>query len=166
MTPKQLWLLGVMVLTRATCFADGGAILLRRETKEFVITVFSSQAPLSVGVGDISVLIQSQGRLEPVLDADVSMVAEHSSTAIEARMPLSPSNKVLYAAPVTFSEPGPWDLILTIQRQGERTAITVRVDAVPAPVLAASYGKYVTFPPLMVALFLIREQLIRRKRRG
>src|SRR5208337_904716 len=105
MTLKQMWMLGVMVVTQATCFADGGAIQLRKETKEFVITVFSSPAPLSVGLGDISVLIQSQGRLEPVLDADVSVVAEHSSTAIEARLPLS-SNKVLYAAPVTFSEPG------------------------------------------------------------
>jgi hypothetical protein len=117
-------------------------------------------------LGDISVLIQSQGRLEPVLDADVSVVAKRSSTAIEARMPLSSSNKVLYAASVTFSEPGPWDLVLTIQRQGERTAITTRVDVAPAPVWAASFWKYVTFPPLMVAFFFIREQLIRRKRRG
>src|SRR5208337_4516108 len=139
MTLKQLWLPGAMVITQATCFADGGAIQLRKETKEFVITVFSSTAPLTVGFGDISVLIQSQGRLEPVLDADVSVVAEHSSTAIEARMPLSSSNKLLYAAPVNFSEPGPWDLIFTIQRQGERTATTARVDVAPAPVLAASY---------------------------
>jgi hypothetical protein len=165
MTPTQLWLPCVMVVTQATCFADGGAILLRKETKEFVITMFSSQAPLSVGLGDISVLIQSQGRLEPVLDADVSVVAKHSNTAMEARMPLSSSNKVLYAAPVTFSEPGSWDLIFTIQRHVERTTTTARVDVAPAPVLAASHWEYVTFPPLMVAFFFIREQLIRRKRR-
>src|SRR5271166_1438325 len=121
MTLKQLWLPGAMVITQATCLADGGAIQFRKETKEFVITVFSSPAPLSVGLGDISVLIQSQGRLEPVLDADVSVIAAHSSTSMEVRMPLSSSNKLLYAAPVNFSEPGPWDLILTIQRRGERT---------------------------------------------
>jgi hypothetical protein len=165
MTRTQLWLLGAMVVTQATCFADGGAILLRKETKEFVITVFSSHAPVSVGLEDISILIQSRNGLEPVLDADVSVVAEHSSTAIEARLLLSSSNKVLYAAPVPFSEPGPWDLILTIQRQGERTAITARVDVAPAQDWAASYWGYVAFPPLTVVFFLLRERLIRRKRR-
>lgn len=167
MRPKQVLILAAAILAQRTCFADGGAVQLRRETKDLVITVFSSPAPLSVGLQDISILLQRRAGLEPVTDAEVSMLlrAERSKTEMEAQFSV-PGSKSLYAAPITFTEPGAWNVIITVLWKGERTETTARVDVAPAQVLAAPHWKYVAAPPVIIVLFLVREQLVRRKRRG
>ena len=40
-------------------FADGGTVQLRRETGGYCITVFSSPAPLSVGLRGVSLLLHA-----------------------------------------------------------------------------------------------------------
>lgn len=167
MRPKQVLILAGAILAQRTCFADGGAVQLRRETRDFVITVFSSPAPLSVGLQDISILLQHRAGLEPVTDAEVSMLlrAENSQTEVPTELSL-PGSKLLYGAPVAFTEPGAWNVIITVLWKGERTETTARVDVAPAQVLAAPHWKYVAVPPVIIVLFLVREQLVRRKRRG
>jgi hypothetical protein len=64
---------------------------------------------------------------------------------------------------VTLADPGKWQVAVTILRNNERTEATGTIDVVPTPVMAASYWGYVTFPPLMIAAFAVREGLIRRK---
>src|SRR5260370_621938 len=77
----------VCMLAQATVFADGGLVQLRKEAGAFVITVFTSPAPLSAGPVDISLLLQNRNGLEPVLDASVSLLlrADASSTELRAR---------------------------------------------------------------------------------
>jgi hypothetical protein len=169
MTPPKLLSLVGMLLAQASAFADGGTVQLRKESGAFVITVFTSPAPLSAGPVDISVLVQNRNGLEPVLDADISLLlrADTSSTEIQARPTREQAqNKLLYAAPVTLAESGKWQLSLTILRNGERTDATGTIDVAPAPEMAASYWSYIAFPPLMIAAFVARERLIRRRPKG
>jgi hypothetical protein len=169
MTPAKLLLLVVMILAQATALADGGTVQLRKEAGAFVITVFTSPAPLSAGPVDISLLLQNRNGLEPVLDASVSMRLREdaSSTEVQARPTREQAqNKLLYAAPVTLAESGRWQLAVTILRNGERTDATGTIDVASAPEMAASYWSYLAFPPLMIAAFVVRERLIRRKPKG
>jgi hypothetical protein len=169
MTPAKLLLLVVMILAQATALADGGTVQLRKEAGAFVITVFTSPAPLSAGPVDISLLLQNRNGLEPVLDASVSMRLREdaSSTGGQARPTREQAqNKLLYAVPVTLAESGRWQLAVTILRNGERTDATGTIDVAPAPEMAASYWSYLAFPPLMIAAFVVRERLIRRKPKG
>src|SRR5882724_2137054 len=111
MPPHKLVLLAVMTLLQTTAFADGGTVQLRKEAGAFVITVFTSLAPLSAGPADISLLLQNRNGLEPILDASVSLHlrAAASSTEIQARATREQAqNKLLYAAPVTLAESGKW----------------------------------------------------------
>jgi hypothetical protein len=166
MTPPKLLLLVVMILAQATAFADGGTVQLRKEAGAFVITVFSSPAPLSAGPVDISLLLQNRNGLEPVLDANVSLLlrADASGTEIRARPTREQAqNKLLYAAPVTLPESGKWQLAITVLRNGGRTETTGTIDVAPAPEMAASYWSYIAFPPLMIVVFAIREWLLRRR---
>jgi hypothetical protein len=169
MKPLKLLLTFVAILAPARLFADGGTVQLRKEAGALLITVFTSPSPLSAGPADISLLLQTRNGLEPVLDADVSirLRTDASDIEIEARPTRQQAqNKLLYAAPVTLSESGRLALAVTIFRNGERTDATGTIDVAPAPEKALSYWSYIAFPPLMIALFVVRERLIRRKARG
>jgi len=166
MTPRKLLLPVVMTLAQATAFADGGTVQLRKEAGALVITVFSSPAPLSAGLVDISLLLQNRNGLEPVLDANVSLLlrAEASGTEIQARPTREQAqNKLLYAVPVTLAESGRWQLAITILRNGERTEATGAIDVASAPEMAASYWSYIAFPPLVIVVFAVREWLLRSR---
>ncbi len=166
--PKLLWPL-VIILAQTTALADGGTVQLRKEAGPFVITVFTAPAPLSAGPVDISLLLQNRNGLEPVLDANVSLLlrGNASGSEIGARPTREQAqNKLLYAAPVTLAESGKWQLDIAILRNGERTDATGTIDVAPAPEMAASYWSYIAFPPLMIAAFVVRERLIRRRKKG
>ena len=157
------------ILAQTTAFADGGLVQLRMEAGALVITVFTSPAPRSAGPVDISLLVQNRNGLEPVLDANVSVLLRADASDAEIR--LRPTreqarNKLLYAAPVTLAEPGKWQLAVTILRNGERTDATGTIDVAPAPEMAASYWSYIAFPPLVIMAFVVRERLIRRRLKG
>ena len=162
-------LLAVVILAEATALADGGAVALRQEAGGLVITVFTSPPSLSVGLADISVLLQNGNGLEPVLDADLSLVlrAEDSGLEVRARPTREQArNKLLYAAPVVLSRAGKWQFFITGARHGLDTNATGIIDVAPAPGRAVSYAGYIAFPPVMIALFVVRERLIRRRSMG
>ena len=169
MNPSSCLLPVVVILAQVSAFADGGTVQLRKEAGDLVITVFTSPAPLSVGPVDISLLLQSRHGLEPVLDANVSLALREDASSIEfeARPTREQArNKLLYAAPVMFPKPGKWQIRVTVERIGVETAAVGIVEVAPARDTAASYSAHIAFPPVMIALFVVRERLIRQKSRG
>jgi hypothetical protein len=166
MRHRTLLLLTVLVLAQAAAFADGGAIQLRKEAGAYEITVFTSPAPLSAGPVNISLLLQNRNGLDPVLDANVSLLlrAQSSRTEILARASREQAqNKLLYAAPVTLSESGKWQIAITILRNGQRTDAFGTIDVAPTPQMVASYWGYVAFPPFLIVAFVVRECLLSRR---
>ena len=149
-----------------TAFANGSTVQWRKQAGSLLITVFTTPAPLSAGPVVISLLVQNRNGLEPVLDANVSLLlrADASGGEVQARPTREQAqNKLLYAAPVTLANSGTWQLAVTILRNGERTDATGIIDVAPAPVMAASYWGYIAFPPLIVVAFVVRKGLVRRK---
>jgi hypothetical protein len=166
MTRPHLLLLFVPILAQAAAFADGGTVQFRKEAGALVIAVFTSPAPLSAGPVDISLLLQNRNGLEPVLDADVSLLlrAEDSGTEIRTRATREQAqNKLLFAAPVTLAESGKWQLTVTVQRNGERTDATGIVVVAPTREMVASYWGYLAFPPFMIVAFVVHGWLLRRR---
>ena len=99
--------------------------------------------PLSAGPGVISLLVQNRNGLEPVLDANVSLLlrSEASNAEIRAQPTREQAqSKPVYAAPVTLAESGKWQLAVTILRNGERTDATETIDVAPTPAMVASTG--------------------------
>ena len=163
---KPLLLPALAILAQAVAWADGGTVLLRQEAGDLVITVFASPSPLSVGPIDISLLLQNRNGLDPVLDSDVSLLLHQDASSIEAHPTREQArNKLLYAAPVTFSEPGKWQIGLTVLRNGEKTNAAGILEVAPAPGKSASYAAYIAFPPVMIVLFIVRERLVHRRSR-
>jgi hypothetical protein len=163
---KPLLLLAMVILVQATARADGGTVQLRQESGDLVITVFTSPGSLSVGPVDISLLLQNREGLEPVLDAKVSLVlrTDDSSVELQARPTREQAtNKLLYAAPVTFSKPGKWHIVVTVLQNGKETDTAGILEVAAAPDKAALYAGYTAFPPVMIGLFMVRQWLIRQK---
>lgn len=158
----------LFAVAEVSIMADGGTVQLRREAGDLVVTVFSSPSPLSVGAADISLLLQKKNGLDPVLDANVSLLfRDEASNEFEARpSQANARNKLLYAAPVTFPKPGKWRMEATIRRDGIATEAVGSLDVSAGPGTAGEYAGYIAFPMVMTLFFMIREVLIRRKSRS
>jgi hypothetical protein len=168
MKPYRLVLPAVMILAQTTASADGGAVQLRQEAGDLLITVFSSPGALSVGPADISLLLQRRDGLDPVLDANVSLIlrtdAPNSSLQAQATREQA-RNKLLYAAPVTFPNPGKWRIAVSVGRHGEETAAVGTLDVAPAPGGTVASWVWIVFPMAMSLFIMVREVLIRRRSR-
>jgi hypothetical protein len=149
-----------------TAVADGGTVQWRKQAGSLLTTVFTAPAPLSAGPVVISLLVQNRDGLEPVLDANVSLLLRLNASNAEIRTRATreqAQNKLLYTAPVTFTASGKWQLAVTILRNGERTEATGTIDVPPTPAMVASYWGYLAFPPLMIVALVGHELLLRRR---
>ena len=68
-----------------TAFANGGTVQWRKQAGSLLITVFTTPAPLSAGPVVISLLVQNRNGLEPVLDANVSLLLRADTSTAEIR---------------------------------------------------------------------------------
>lgn len=165
---KPVLIPALVILAQVTAWAGGGTPRFRREAGGLVITVFTSPSPLSVGPADISVLLQSRDGLEPVLDANVHVVLSDDSSGIQfqARPTRAQArSKLLYAAPVMFSKPGKWKIEVFVERTRKESYAAGTLEVAPAHNATVSYAYGVAFPPLMIALFMIRRTVRRRSQK-
>ncbi len=153
-----------LLATSAPLLADGGMLLLHKESSPFVITVFASPTPPRAGVIDLTVLVQASETLQPVLDADVHLEFTKSGSQIQVRATRdhTTQNKLLYAASVHLDNPGEW--LYTVSVRAIRSAAApVAISgaiavAAEQPKLAA-YWSYLALPFLGLAIFALHQRL-------
>jgi hypothetical protein len=155
--------LTVFFATAYLLLADGGSVLLYRESPPFIVTVFASPTPARAGVIDLSVLLQATDTLDPVLDADVRFLLSNGADRIQARAShREAQNKMLYAASVLLDHPGRWQYTVSIApaRGSLPPAIATGTIAVAEgePKLEA-YRIYVAFPFACLAVYAVHQRL-------
>ena len=156
---------GLFAAFTPALLADGGAIQSRQESGPFVITVFTSPAPLRAGPVDMSVLVQNRDTLQTVLDAAVSLHLQRADSVISVPATRALArNKLLYAANVDLAGAGEWQYSVTIIRGDFQASVSGRMIAAPAGTKLDSYLTYFAFPPLCIVLFGIHQWLGRRHR--
>jgi hypothetical protein len=142
--------------------ADGGTVQLRQEAGGFVITVFTSPAPLVAGPVDLSVMVQSKETLQPLLNATVDVrlrASSHLEIETHANRQLA-HNKLLYAAPVNLPEAGEWEFGIIVSHDDWTATATGHFRAAQRSPGTAPWG-YLAFPPAVMLIFALREFLIR-----
>jgi hypothetical protein len=151
-----------LVVFTSPLFADGGVVLSRQESSPFVVTVFAAPVPLRAGPIDVTVLVQRRGALEPVLDANVSIRLDADSQIVAAATRSQAQNKLLYAATLNLPHPGPWKYTVSVKSPaGQATIFGGFQAAETAPPLAA-YAFYLAIPPVLIAVFVLHQWLLRR----
>lgn len=150
--------LAVLAALGSSLFADGGAILLQKKAGEYLVTVFASPAPLRAGLTDISVMLQTQKELEPVMDAALTLRVASLNVKLTHDQA---TNKLLYAATLPLHE-GSYQLAVEIQC-GQRISVTHEIQVQPAVEKSAANWPYFAIPPIGIMLFTLNRWLKRQQ---
>ena len=145
--------------------ADGGIVQFRKTAGPFVVTLFSSSVPLRAGPADLSVLVEFAQSRAPVLDATVSLHLRNKTgrelAAVATRE--QATNKLLYAALPSISEPGTWDVEVTISRGAAHAQASGAIQVLAGPPAILHYWPYFAIVPCLIGLFILNQYLKTRK---
>ena len=158
-----IWIPGII-----PAHADGGAVQFEKSAGPFVITVFTTPAPLRAGPVDISVMIQNRENQQPVLDCQ-ARVQLRKEGAMNLRSEVTheaAQNKLLYAAQVNVPEPGLWELEVAIEHGDDSINVVGEITVAPANPVLLVYWRSLTLPPLFISLFAVNQWLKRRSAKG
>lgn len=161
--------IALVLLASACGYADGGAILLRKQAGPFTVTVFGEPAPLRVGQADLSVMLQNTADTNTVLDAVVDLRLKRSETGriVEIAAPAThkhATNKLLYSARVTLPSPGTWRLSVEVTRKGSPVSVDGGVNVLPEEPSRAAYWPYFALIPFVTLMFAMNQWLKRKRR--
>ena len=145
----------------ASAYADGGTVRCSEQRDGLRITVFTAPNPLRAGIADVSVLVQDCDNGKPRLDvpSSISAYPVHESwrkftvpTTADAA-----TNKILRAAHLTFSEPGPWriDVAVPSSQRGPTISFDLEVAEARPPWLDMSL--WIAWPLFAIAVFAVHE---------
>lgn len=140
--------------------ADGDKVEFQHIAGPFVVTLFTD-APIYLGTGDISVMIQDRNSREPVLDARVGFTfRSEDGTTLDAKATREQAqNKLLYAAAVTFPESGRWQVEIDVSRRMDAASTTGEITILPSESRLSSYWGYFLIPPIGIILFVLHQWL-------
>jgi len=158
-----LILIGLSVLVRIAR-ADGGAVMCQRASAPFAITLFSREMPLRPGPADLSVLLEQPGAHSPILDARVFISLEHENgTIIRTEATRNQArNKLLYCSLFTLPKSGHWKISLHVIRGNDKVDMVYDSVVAEAPPALLSNWKLISFPPVVIILFVINQRLRRK----
>jgi hypothetical protein len=172
----------ILFLARIS-WADGGTIQFQGDAGSFHVTVFTLPPILSAGPVDVTVLLQDRSKLNPLLDARVTLCfVAQAGTGLkkEAWSPpacplnISPSlagipaslnhgeNRLLYGALVQVPSSGLWKLKINIQRDSENENISTLLKVNPPTPPPLAYWQLFVLPPLGILGFILNRTARRR----
>ena len=147
------------------------------------VTIFTASELDEGSPVDVSVLVQERDSNDAVLDATVKLVLTppagshiepiEQTCGASGAADLDPrserftiaatrrqaSNKLLYAAPISFSAAGNWQLEAFIKRNKDAVNIGCILPISPPPPKWIGLLAYLALPPLLVALFAVNQWL-------
>jgi hypothetical protein len=180
------FIFGMMLLLARMSWADGGTIQFQGDAGSFHVTVFTLPPILRAGSIDVTVLVQDRSKLNPLLDARVTLdlTAQSGSSAKKVAwsppacaLTISPSltgipanlnhgeNRLLYGALVQVPYGGIWKLKINIQRDSEAESILTLLKVNPPLPPPLAYWQLFMLPPLGVLSFILHRTARRKDRR-
>jgi hypothetical protein len=160
---------GLLVgLRGAVARADGGAVRYSDRLGGCRVTVFTSPTPLRAGPVDVSVFVQDVETGEPIVDAEVIVVAKLQNQPAETLRALlataAATNKLLQAANFEIPQSGSWELTVKIvsPRAVEQAQLVVEVGKPLAHQWA--WYPWLCWPLVPIVLFALHRVLVFRRK--
>jgi hypothetical protein len=182
---RTTFVISLMLFLARTSWADGGAVQFQGDAGTFHITVFTLPPILSAGPVDVTVLIQERSKLDPLLDARVTLdlTAETGSSlnkqawsppacALNAPASLTGipvrlnhgENRLLYGALVQVPYSGIWQLKINVTRDSEKESVWTLLKVNPPAPAPLAYWHLFILPPIGVLCFILNRTARRRER--
>jgi hypothetical protein len=165
--------------------ADGGTICFQGDTRSFHVTVFTAPPILTAGTVDLTVLVQDLPKLEPLLDATVTIDLSAASSEVQHAAAWMPpacvsswhssligvpaklnhgEDRLVYGAYVQIPYSGTWRLKVTIQRASQTEYVSTMLQVNPPTPPALAYWHLLILPPLGVLGYVVNRS-VRKGRR-
>jgi hypothetical protein len=176
---------GLMLFLGQTGWADGGAIQFQGDAGSFHVTVFTLPPILSAGSVDVTVLIQDRSKLNPLLDAHVTLdLSAQAGTSLRKAAWSPPAcalnlprplvgiparlnhgeNRLLYGALLQVPCSGIWKLQINIRRDAETESVWTLLKVNPPAPPPLAYWQLFILPPLGVLGFILNRTARRKER--
>jgi hypothetical protein len=182
---RAMLIFGLMLLLAPMSWGDGGTIQFQGDVGSFHVTVFTLPPILRAGPVDVTVLVQDRSKLDPLLDARVTLDlgaqainnlekeawsppacaldAPASLAGIVARLNHG-ENRLLYGALVQIPSSGIWKLKINIQRDSVTESVSTQLKVNPPAPPPLAYWRLFILPPLGVLGFILNRIARRRER--
>jgi len=165
---KSSWLAALTLAGASILFADGGTLVLRKQTGPLTISIFSSPEPLRVGPADLSVMVQRANDKSEVLDANVKLHLTHAGPEgiAEVFAPAThanAANKLFYAARLDFPVAGVWRLASIVESKNGSAEVAGEVTVRPPQPPILAYWPYFAVVPLIIVLFVVNQWLKKKR---
>lgn len=100
---------------------DGDVPLMHTIAGPLAVTIFAAPQPLATGPNEFAALVQDAQSSQPITNAsvEISATCEGEFDCETQASPQPATNKLLEAANLNFSKPGPWD-VRTLVRSGDQ----------------------------------------------
>ena len=164
----SLFVLLLAVTTVPPAFADGGLVVASKVEGGMRVTAFTAPVPLRAGPADLSVLVQNARDGQTLLDASVRlrMVREEGGAAPVSAVAdrEQATNRLFYAARVNIPRAGVWRLQVRVQRGDEEVEVEAELLASEPLPPAARFWPWLSFPLVLIGVFLLHQWLRDRSR--
>lgn len=158
----------VVLSTPSLVCGDGGAVRLREHSGPYLITAFTSPTPFRQGIVDISVMVQLAATCECVPGVTVTVRMKRRGTEqmmIQQATSAAATNKLLQAALFDLSEPGWWEVEISINGVEGQAQVRFVVQADQPMPRWQSLWIWYTWPALAIIIFAWHQLLMQRRGR-
>jgi len=158
----RVLLLGAAIVS--ALLADGGTELFRKAAPPFLVIVLADSVPLRTGSNDVSVMVQKSSDQSNVANAVVNVrlrkpgngtITEIYAPATHARA----TNKLLYAAKITPTSAGSWELFVDVSMGGATASVSDRVQVLEKAPPTQSKWPFLVIVPVLILLFVFNRWL-------
>ncbi len=146
--------------------ADGGLLRARQEAGPFIVSIFTSPEPLSVGPVEVSVIVQSSNG-SVLADAVVDILLKSAARPLHQQRARATrdaaTNKLAKAAVVDLRAAGEWTLAVTVHANGTSGTTTCLLPVAPARSRMSVIWPWLLAPPVVISMFALHQGLKRRR---
>lgn len=138
-----------------------------RKCGAYQLSLFTAPAQLRAGAVDFSVLLQDQaGRAladEGAVTIVATLVASPHRSVSGVASAEGATNKLMRAVSLPLTEAGRWRVAVEFVRSAEVASVATEIEVGPPPPPWAELGPWIGWPAAAAALFVIHQELVRRR---
>jgi hypothetical protein len=162
-----LLMVGIISVGNGLAHADGGKLQLSEQVGPWKVSLFTSPTPPTVGLVDITVLVQQADTNELVSDATIRIVAREGSSGFTLQKTATreaATNKLFQAAWLDLPTPGLWAVTAQISQGETLVETTFDLFVSPPPPTWSDLTFWILWPCVPIGLYAGAQ--IRSDRRG
>jgi len=163
-------LLLLLALAAPRMHADGGRLQFRQQAGGFVITLFTTPDPLTVGRVDFSVAVERPATPGIIQDADVTLIltpagGKGDDLVLHASHEAATS-RFLQAANFTLPRSGIWQVKVIVQQGTQMGRCAGQIEVLPSRIATNETAWEIAVVPILVLLFALHQWRKRAFRHG